>query len=90
MLKTTAKNGFLRKYYVLVQPQISSLIQTHLSSHIEQIGSTKVHIEDKSINTNKGTNLIGSAVVPSISLPIYLLHSKSTKTPCTKGLIRLF
>ena len=75
---------------VKIQPQISSKIQTHLSSHIYQIGSTKGHIEDKSNNTNKGTNIIGTTVVPSICLPIYLLHSKSTKTPCTKGLIRLF
>ena len=59
------------------QPQISSLIQIQISSHIEQIGSTKGHIEDKSININKGTNLIGTTVVPSISLPIY----KSIKTP---------
>ena len=77
-------------FFVKIQVHLSSKIQIQISSHIYQIGSTKGHIEDKSINTNKGTNLIGTTVVPSISLPIYSLHSKSAKTPCTKGLIRLF
>ena len=61
----------------MIQVHLSSKIQTHLSLHIEQIDSTKVHIEDKSINTNKGTNHIGTTVAPSSCLPIY----KSIKKP---------
>ena len=32
MLKTTAKNGFLGKYYVFIQPQSASKIQIQLFS----------------------------------------------------------